>query len=152
MDMVSVDASLLNAGLIGLLGSIYVYAVGGDFNGPVVGGLLTILGFAAFGTTLRNAWPVTGGVIIATLLFGKSLSAPGPILAAIFVTTLGPLAGQFGILIGIIAGFIHFFMVSQTGSWHGGMDLYNNGFAGGLTAALMVAIIEWYQTNRKEYD
>jgi hypothetical protein len=39
-------------------------------------------------------------------------------------------------------------MVEQTASWHGGLDLYNNGFAGGLTAALIYAVIEWYRSNR----
>ncbi|HKJ86494.1 MAG TPA: hypothetical protein VKA06_10485 [Spirochaetia bacterium] len=32
------------------------------------------------------------------------------------------------------------------------MTLYNNGFAGGLTAALLVAIIEWRRTNQKKTE
>jgi len=30
------------------------------------------------------------------------------------------------------------------------MNLYNNGFAGGLTAALIVAVIQWRNTNKKD--
>jgi hypothetical protein len=148
MQKESMEGALINAGLIGLIGSAYVWLVQGDFNGPVIGGLLTIIGFATFGTHLRNSWSVLLGIICSALLFGKSLNAPGPILAAIFGTTLAPLAGQFGIATGFIAGFLHLVMVLQTGSWHGGMSLYNNGFAGGLTATLIVAFIQWYQ-NRK---
>jgi len=151
VDMASASGALLNSGLIGLLGSAYVYFVGAAFNGPVIGGLLTIMGFAAFGTHMKNSWPVVAGVITATLLTGRSLNAPGPILAFIFSTTLGPLAGEFGILTGFIAGFIHLLMVMQTGSWHGGMNLYNNGFAGGLTAALIVSVIQWYKSNKSEF-
>lgn len=150
MDMESMSGALLNSGLIGLIGSGYIFFIGGDFNGPVIGGLLTIMGFGAFGTHLSNSWPVLLGVIGSTLLFGHSLADKGPILAAIFVTTLGPLAGEFGIPMGILAGFIHFFMVMQTGSWHGAINLYNNGFAGGITASLLVALIQWYKVNRAE--
>lgn len=150
VDGASPEAVLLNAGFIGLIGSGYVYFVGAAFNGPVIGGLLTIMGFAAFGTHLKNSWPVVTGVILATLVTGNSLSSPGPILAAIFCTTLAPLAGGFGIIAGLVAGIIHFMMVMQTGAWHGGMNLYNNGFAGGLTAAIIVSVIQWYRSNISE--
>jgi len=148
MFISSQAGSLVNAGLIGILGSAYVFLAGAQFNGPVIGGLLTIIGFGAFGTHLKNSWPILAGVILSCFVFGKSLSAPGPILAAIFGTTLAPLAGQFGVVIGVIAGFTHLALVLQTGSWHGGMSLYNNGFAGGLTATFLVAIIQWYTTNK----
>lgn len=148
MDMVDISGSLINAGLIGIFGSVYVFVIGGDFNGPVIGGLLTIIGFATFGTHLKNSWPVVLGVVIGTLVFGRNLNDPGPILAAIFVTTLSPLSGQFGFLTGILAGVIHLIMVLQTSSWHGGINLYNNGFAGGLTATIIVAVIQWYKTNK----
>ncbi|MCD4702321.1 MAG: DUF1576 domain-containing protein [Candidatus Aegiribacteria sp.] len=151
MDMESMEGALINAGLIGLAGSLYILMIGGDFNGPTIGGLLTIMGFGAFGTHLRNSWPVVLGVIAATLLFGKSLTAPGAILAAIFCTTLAPLAGAFGILTGLTAGFVHLILVHQTGSWQGGMNLYNNGFAGGLTAAFIVSVIAWYRSKDSDF-
>jgi hypothetical protein len=49
---------------------------------------------------------------------------------------------------GLLAGFLHLVMVERTGAWHLGVNLYNNGFAGGLTAALLVAVIEWYRSAR----
>ncbi len=147
MDSESLDGTLINSGIIGLLGSLYIYLIGGDFNGPVIGGLMTVMGFGAFGTNLRNSWPVVLGVFISTLVFGHSLTEPGPILAIIFVTTLGPLAGEFGPVIGILAGITHFVMVMRTGSWHGAINLYNNGFAGGLTATLFIAMIQWFRNN-----
>ncbi len=151
MDLESMGGALINAGLMGLFGSAYIFVIGGDFNGPTIGGLLTIIGFGAFGTHLKNSWPVVVGVIVAALIFGKPLSAPGVLLAAIFCTTLGPIAGAFGILAGFIAGFIHLVLVHQTGSWQGGMNLYNNGFAGGLTATLMVSTIAWYRSKNSGF-
>ncbi|MCK5153747.1 MAG: DUF1576 domain-containing protein [Spirochaetales bacterium] len=152
MDMGSLGGALINSGLIGIAGSLYIFFVGGDFNGAMLAGLLTIMGFGAFGTHLKNSWPIVLGVVLSTLIFGKELSSPGPLLAALFGTTLAPLAGQFGILAGIIAGFIHLIMVLQTGAWQGGMNLYNNGFAGGLTAAIIVAVIQWYRSSKEDFS
>lgn len=149
MDAAGVPAGLLNMGIMGLAAWLYVVAVGGPPNGPVLGGILTVVGFAAFGKHPRNTWPVLAGVVGATLLFGKGLAAPGPLLAALFGTTLAPLAGEFGPIVGAVAGFIHLAMVERTGAWHLGMNLYNNGFAGGLTATFLVAVIEWYRSNVK---
>ncbi len=150
MDMVSVPAALVNMGVMGLLMWGYVIVVGADLNGPVLGGIFTIVGFAAFGKQPRNVLPVIVGVAAAALLFGHELSAPGVILAALFGTTLAPLAGEFGFAIGAVAGFLHLLIVLRSGAWHAGIGLYNNGLAGGLTATLLVATIEWYRANRQE--
>jgi len=150
MEMVSNGATLINMGVMGLLASAYIYMVGGDFNGATLGGLMTIMGFASFGKHPRNCWPVVAGVLAATLVFGKSPSASGPLLALLFGTTLAPLAGEFGVIAGFVAGFLHLVIVERSAAWHGGLNLYNNGFAGGLTAALIVAMIEWYRSNKNK--
>jgi len=150
MEIISPGAALLNAGLLGLAGSLLVLAVDGDFNGPTIGGLMTVMGFALFGKNLRNTWPVVVGVLGATLVYGKAPNAPGPLLALLFGTTLAPLAGEFGPLVGIVAGFLHLSLVEQTAAWHGGLDLYNNGFAAGLVATFLFAMIEWIRSNKPE--
>ncbi|MCP5515429.1 MAG: DUF1576 domain-containing protein [Spirochaetales bacterium] len=147
MVMGSQSGALLNMGFLGAAGCLYVFLTGADFNGPVIGGLMTLIGFGAFGKHLKNSIPVIAGVFIACLVFGKNPSAPGPVLAALFCTTLAPIAGEFGWAAGITAGFLHLIMVERTGAWHSGMDLYNNGFAGGLTATLIISVIEWYKSN-----
>lgn len=146
MSDVGPGAALLNAGLLGLAGMAYLSLIGADINGPVIGGLLTVMGFATFGKHPRNCWPVSFGVILATIVFGKSLTAPGPVLAMLFSTTLAPLAGEFGVVIGVVAGLVHLMVVERSAEWHGGLDLYNNGFAGGFTATLFVAIIQWFRS------
>ncbi|NOQ21938.1 MAG: DUF1576 domain-containing protein, partial [Candidatus Aegiribacteria sp.] len=37
------------------------------------------------------------------------------------------------------------------GVWQGGMNLYNNGFAGGLTAAFIVSVIAWYRSKDSDF-
>jgi hypothetical protein len=147
MDMTSIAATLINMAVMGLLLWLLVIVVGAELNGPVLGGIFTAVGFSAFGKHPRNAWPVVAGIILAALLYGEALSAPAVILAALFGTTLAPLAGDFGSPVGVIAGFLHLSIVLRTGEWHAGITLYNNGLAGGLTAALLVSVIEWYRAN-----
>lgn len=143
MDMVSIGGTLVNMGLLGLACWAYALLVGAPLNGPVLGGMLTVIGFGAFGKHLKNSLPVAIGIVGASYLFGVDLAAPGAILALLFGTTLAPIAGEFGLLVGVVAGFLHFAMVHRTGAWHAGMSLYNNGFAGGLTATLLAAVMEW---------
>jgi hypothetical protein len=144
----SPSGTLLNIAVLGLIYWLYVLGVGAPMNGPVLGGLLTIMGFGGFGKNVKNTIPIVLGVFLTTLLLGNSPSSPSPILAALFSTTLAPLAGQFGFFIGILAGAIHVIVVDVTASWHGGLDLYNNGFAGGLTASLIISVIHWLNANR----
>ena len=138
--------ALLNSGALGLAYSAYIIIIGAPFNGPVIGGLMTIMGFGFFGKHLRNVLPVFIGLLVGAFIFGKSLDQGWVVLAFLFGTTLAPLAGEFGILAGIVAGILHLVLVERSGAWHGGMNLYNNGFAAGLTATLLVSLIEWYRT------
>jgi len=112
--------------------------------------LFTLIGFAFFGKHPKNVFPVVLGIIAAIFVFGKNILAPGPLLAILFGTALAPLAGEFGPAIGFVAGFLHLVIVDRTGAWHGGMDLYNNGFAAGLTATLIVSIIDWYKSSKSD--
>lgn len=140
--------TLINMGLVGLIGIAYIELVGGNYNGPVLGGLYTMVGFAAFGKHPLNIIPIMTGVWLATFVSIYQPSSPGPLLAALFGTTLAPIAGQFGPVIGILAGFVHLFIVSKIGFIHGGLNLYNNGFSAGFVAAIFIAIINGFGKNK----
>jgi hypothetical protein len=149
VSLYGAGTSLINMGLIGLLGWGYIVLVGGTFNGPTLGGIFTMVGFAAFGKHILNVPPVMLGVYLGSRLLVWEPAEAGPLLAALFATTLAPLSGQFGPLVGIIAGLVHLMLVMRTGAWHAGMNLYNNGFAGGLTATLFVGLITWWSNWRE---
>lgn len=132
---------LVNIGVNGLIGMAYILLTGGDLNGPTVGGILTIMGFSATGKHARNIWPVMLGVAIGGLLLPFDINAPAVQLAGLFVTTLAPIAGHFGWPFGIAAGFIHSALVLQTSGPVSGLNLYNNGFSGGLIAIVFYPVI-----------
>jgi hypothetical protein len=129
--------ALMNMGLVGLLALGYVLVVGGDISGPVLGGLFTIAGFGAYGKHPRNVWPILAGVAIAAWAIGIDLASTDALLAALFGTTLAPIAGVYGWGYGIVAGFLHMALVANVGLLHGGLNLYNNGFAAGFVAIIL---------------
>jgi hypothetical protein len=53
-------------------------------------------------------------------------------------------------LVGVLAGLTHLTLVMRTAAWFGGLNLYNNGFAGGLTATLFVSLITWWSSWRED--
>jgi len=128
---------LINIGVDGLLGIIYVLVVGGHLNGPTIGGIFTIMGFSAFGKHARNILPVMVGVALGAYGMHYTPDYPALQLAGLFGTTLAPISGHFGWPFGILAGFIHSALVLQTGGPVAGLNLYNNGFSGGLIAIVL---------------
>ena len=143
-DFVSIaglGATLLNMSLTGAMGTAYVLLVGADLNGPTIGAILTVVGFSAFGKHPRNILPIMAGVYLGSLAKPWSAEDPSAVLAALFGTTLAPIAGRFGWHWGIVAGFLHSSVAQSVGHLHGGLVLYNNGFAAGLVAAILVPVI-----------
>jgi hypothetical protein len=77
----------------------------------------------------------------AFLTVGMPFNSRGFLVAAVFSTCLSPLSTKFGWKWGVIAGFIHLCFAANVANFHGGMNLYNNGLAAGLTAMLLLPII-----------
>lgn len=140
--------TVFNMGINGLFATIMVLAVGGDLNGPTIGGIFTIVGFSATGKHLRNICPIMFGVCLGAAFKTWNIYDPSPLLALLLSTTLAPIAGEFGWIAGIIAGFLHSSVALNIGIVYGGMNLYNNGFAGGMVAIFMVPVIQAVRDRR----
>jgi len=143
------EATMINIGVMGLLSAFLVVALGIQINGPVMGAILTVMGFAAFGKHPLNAIPVVLGAMLAVWLTPIELTL-GPILAIFFVTGLAPLAGRFGFTAGVIAGFVHLLITPLALSFQGGFDLYNNGFAAGFVAAVLSSLFLIFKPDTDE--
>lgn len=147
--MVGGGPSLINMGVNGLLSTGYILLMGGDLNGPTLGGILTIIGFSAYGKHARNIVPVMGGVLLGGVLMHYNVDAPALQLAALFGTTLAPFSGVFGWPAGVLAGFLHSAVVLEAGYVLAGVNLYNNGFSGGLIAIVLFPVIMAIFCHRK---
>ena len=152
VEMTDLGTTLVNMGVIGIISLGYVYLVGGDVNGPILAGILTVTGFGSLGKHPRNIIPVMIGVYLICIPKVWSHTDPGPLLAVLFCTTLAPISGRFGFLAGLAAGALHLPMVMHVGGLHGYMNLYNNGFAGGLAMLLIVGFIKGLKPHVLEED
>lgn len=134
-------AVLINMGVNGIVATSYILIIGGDLNGPTIAGILAVVGFGAKGKHIKNIIPVMLGVAIGGVTKEWTPAAPAAQLAALFGTTLAPVAGTYGFFAGVLAGFIHSSVVLHAGLGYSGVNLYNNGFAGGIVSIVMYPVL-----------
>ena len=148
-DFVIMDgpgATLMNMAVVGILAETYILLIGGDLSGPVQGAVFMAFGYGAFGAHIKNYFPVLCGVFFSCFLTQYLPTTPGIQIAAVFCIGLSPIAGQFGPMAGIAAGFLHSAIVMYTSQMYGGLNLYNNGFSCGWVAIIMVPLIESFMS------
>lgn len=137
--------SFINMGISGFVGIIFVIMSDQTFNGPVLAGLLTLVGFSAYGKTILNITPILLGVFIAKS--GSKVSVFTLSISGLFGTALAPISGVFGPIAGIVAGGLHLAVVQNIGLVHGGLNLYNNGFSAGIVAGFLLPIFNMISDN-----
>ena len=150
VEMTNLATVTLNMSIIGFILLGYVLMNGRQLNGPIVGSIIGVMSFGAFGNQVKNTVPVLVGIMIGSYLTGVEPTSTSALIAAIFGTTLAPVSGYYGPFAGMIAGFVHITLVNHVVVMHGGLNLYNNGFAGGFVAAVLVPIFEIFEGIRQE--
>ncbi len=175
LDKFGMPVCLINVGVYGLCLLAYFNVIfilpeifpalpaGVGFTGPTVGVVFAALTFSADGQHPRTVAPIAGGYILLLLVvFGLctllgidmpwTLSTQGYINGFAFATGLCPFAGKYGWKIGILAGFISAIICTSTSAMHGGFVLYNGGFTAGLTALVLLPILDFYKIKPKYED
>lgn len=142
--------TLFNISFTTLIFFVFLLNTNFPLNGTLLGGLLSIMGFAAFGKHPVNTIFVALGVIAAGLLKGYGIANQSILLTLLFSTGLAPISGYYGAIFGFIAGFVHSNLTSIVMNLHLGMSLYNNGFTSAFVAALISLIAELVLRHRKD--
>ena len=138
--------SFINMGINGFLSLGFILLLGQTLNGPFLAGILTIVGFSAFGKHPLNITPILFGVWLAGIT--TNVDSFVLVLSALFGTAMAPISGVYGPIWGVIAGWLHMSVVRNIGVVHGGLNLYNNGFSAGIVAGVLLPIIRLF-TDRK---
>lgn len=149
-NAMGLGTACFNMGILGLYSMLVVILMGGYFNGPVLAGVYSIIGFGAFGKHVKNITPLMVGAVLAAYVLKLDISSTSVVVPVLFVTTIAPIAGVYGWFWGLVAGFAHIFLVSQFVGFHQGMSLYNNGFTGGIIAGMLVPMIESVRRKKDE--
>lgn len=148
ISIAGLGVTAMNMSFMGIVSVSYVLALGGVLNGPVIGAVFTVVGFSAYGKHLKNTIPILVGVLLTNLFNIHDSNASFAIIAALFGMTLAPIAGQYGVVAGILAGVLHMSLVTNIGFLHAGMNLYNNGFSGGFVAAFLCPLLEAFSRRK----
>ncbi len=140
------DTVILNFGILGILFTIILLILGVRINGAIFGTILAVLGFASSGLHLRNMFSVMLGAILSVLVTNlRDFDSTSVMLSIFFVSGLAPIAGKYGMFAGLFAGFIHVMFAPLALEMQGGFDLYNNGFASGFVACIVVSVLEAFK-------
>ncbi len=136
---------------------------GVGFTGATVGVVFAALTFFADGQHPRNVFSIVVGyallwvvVVVICLISGLdipwTLSTQSYINGLAFATGLCPIAGKYGFRYGVIAGFLSATICTVTAGMHGGFVLYNGGFTAGLTALVLIPLLDFYNIKPKRDD
>ncbi|TVQ20702.1 MAG: DUF1576 domain-containing protein, partial [Spirochaetaceae bacterium] len=95
-------ATMINAGLCGLVSVALMKLSGVEVTGPFIAAVYTVVGFAFFGKNVYNIWPILGGVFVYTRV--QRIPFRNSLLVALFGTTLAPLVSYFSFVAGLPVG------------------------------------------------
>ncbi len=175
LDRFGMPVCLINIGVYGfcilaylnvifILPSLFPFLPAGvGFTGATAGVTLAALTFAADGQQPRTVAPIALGYVllqvIVCVICGISkmdipwtLSTQSYINGLAFATGLCPFAGKYGWKIGLVAGFLSAIICTSTSAMHGGFVLYNGGFNAGLTALVLLPVLDYYKVTPKPDD
>lgn len=145
---------LMNVGVFGLMILAYFNLAGAIdgvnvWTGMTFGIVFCMLATCNSGSHPRNVWPIMAGYMIASFLFGwlfkllggesygLTIGSQSILIGLCYANGLSPISGKYGFGYGILAGGLHYLLVSAVPDLHGGFCLYN----GGLTAALICLLL-----------
>ena len=121
---------LMNVGVYGLFILAYYNAIGATFNGVTFGIIFCMLACCNSGSHPGNVWPIMVGLCYAN--------------------GLSPIADKYGWPFGILAGSMHYVLVTSVPALHGGYCLYNGGFTAALICIILVPQLEKFSRTKDE--
>ena len=155
--------AIMNVGVYGLMilaYYIFVNAIQGDalagFNGVTLGIVFCMVCFGGAGAHPGNVWPIMAGYVAfsfaATLCLGGvfPVNAQAIMVGLCFASGLAPIAGNYGWWAGVLAGGMHYFLVTSIPAIHGGFSLYNGGFTSLLIAVILTPQLETFCKTKEQ--
>lgn len=143
IQSVGVPLTFAHIGLFGIFVTAYYNLIGSSMTGPTAGSIICLLAIAPCGAHLFNVLPIMLGYILASTFGAFEPNTQAIIVGLCFACAMCPISGRFGAVSGILAGIIHACMVTTVVTFHGGLCLYNGGFTCGITAILLVPVLEY---------
>ena len=155
------EVFLMNTGIYGLFILAYYNAIGASFNGVTLGIIFCMLCTCNSGSHPGNVWPIMAGYVLFSTAFSwlstlaggtyaMTINAQAIAIGLCFANGLSPVASKYGWFWGIVAGGLHFVLVTSVPNMHGGYCLYNGGFTAAVICVLLIPVLEKFCKTRAE--
>ncbi len=151
---------LMNAGVFGLFILGYYNLIGATFNGVTFGILFCMLATCNSGSHPGNVWPIMVGYYLASVVcgwlsslaggnFAGAINAQAICVGLCYANGLSPISDKYGWPFGILAGVMHYLLVTSVPNLHGGFCLYNGGFTAALICLILLPQLERFAHEKK---
>ena len=158
---------LMNVGVFGLMIVGYFNLAGAIdgtnvWTGMTFGIVFCMLATCNSGSHPGNVWPIMAGYMLTSFLFGwifkllggesygLTIGSQSILIGLCYANGMSPIAGKYGFGYGILAGGLHYLLVTAVPDMHGGFCLYNGGFTAALICLLLVPQLEKFCKTREE--
>ncbi len=156
---------MMNVGVFGLMILAYFNLAGlidgkDVWTGMTFGIVFCMLATCNSGSHPGNVWPIMAGYMITSFLFGFLYRGEGDFALTIgnqsiliglcYANGMSPISGKYGFGYGILAGGLHYLLVTAVPDMHGGFCLYNGGFTAALICLLFVPQLEKFVKTKEE--
>ena len=152
---------LMNFGIYGLLILGYYNLIGASFNSITFGIIFCMVACCNSGSHPGNVWPIVAGYVVSSFVFGwiakltggnfaGAINAQAIIVGLCYANGLSPISDKYGWQYGLLAGVMHYVLVTSVPTLHGGYCLYNGGFTAALICIILVPQLEKFSKTKEE--
>ena len=152
---------LMNVGIFGLFILGYYNLIGATFNGITFGIVFCMLSTCNSGSHPGNVWPIMAGYALASVVcgwlsalaggtFAMAINAQAICVGLCYANGLSPISDKYGWPFGVVAGIMHYLLVTSVPTLHGGYCLYNGGFTAALICIILVPELERFTRTKDE--
>ncbi len=163
VEKYGIGATLVNFAVYGVFilafYTVMKFCFGAKFSGPIAGVVWCAYTWVAAGAHPGNVLPIGIGYVLISLVSTKlcpalgigaeagrlGMSTVGILIAFSYATGMAPISGKYGVIWGIIAGIMHFAIVTLIPLQYDFFNFYNGGFTAGVVSFVLIPFIEhWW--------
>ena len=168
IEKYGIGATLVNFAIYGAFILVFYTCMrqffGAKFGGGIAGVVWCAFTWVAAGAHPLNVLPIGIGYVLISLVSTRlfpalhigadagrlGMDSVAILIAFSYATGMAPISGKYGVIWGIIAGMMHFAIVTLIPLQYDFFNFYNGGFTAGVVSFVLIPFIEHYWPAKAE--
>lgn len=168
VEKYGIGATLLNFAFYGIFILAFYTCMrhffGAKFGGGIAGVVWCAYTWVAAGAHPLNVLPIGIGYVLISLVSTRlfpalhigadaerlGMDSVAILIAFSYATGMAPISGKYGVIWGIIAGMMHFAIVTLIPLQYDFFNFYNGGFTAGVVSFVLIPFIEHYWPEKSQ--